>query len=155
MKKNSKTKKRKTTSRENRRYRLHQKIKNIVKYSSKSKEIFVFQDDEQLFKNKYILELRDKFYYNVQLEAVKQNVYNLIQTGLESPDKVTLHRVPGKKSHAITFFNSLAESDENLVTKTFEHKFTYAGKLSKVENLQGVDTKDLDTINYDYHIISF
>lgn len=155
MKKKAKSKRRKTTARENRRYRLHQKIKGLVKYNAATKEVFLFQDDEHLFNNRYIVELRDKFYYNIQLEAVKQEVYQLIQTGLESPDKVTIHRVPGKKSHAITFFNSLSEIDENLVTKTFEHKFTYAGKLSKVENLQGLDTKDLDTTNYDYHIISF
>ncbi|KIA99258.1 hypothetical protein OA93_06415 [Flavobacterium sp. KMS] len=55
------------TAKENRRYRLHQKIgKEGVKYNAYLKTIYVpFDDDLQ---NKDILELQRNFNYQIQLE---------------------------------------------------------------------------------------
>lgn len=145
----------KYSKRLNRRYRLHQKIKNLVHYDAKGHVIYVFQNDEYLFKNKYILELRDKFYYQIQLQAVEIKILEFIKTAIKSPDKATLHRVPGKKSFAITFFNSADEIDDNLITKTFENKFSYAGKLSQIKDqIDESKIKNLDP-EFDYHILNF
>ncbi|MCV9934438.1 hypothetical protein OIU80_19330 [Flavobacterium sp. LS1R47] len=55
------------TAKENRRYRLHQKIGKVgVRYNSNLKTIYVpFDDDLQ---NKDILELQKNFNYQIQLE---------------------------------------------------------------------------------------
>lgn len=55
------------TAKENRRYRLHQKIGRVgVRYNPNLKTIYVpFDDDLQ---NKDILELQKKFNYQIQLE---------------------------------------------------------------------------------------
>lgn len=55
------------TAKENRRYRLHQKIGKVgVRYNSNLKTIyFPFDDDLQ---NKDILELQKNFNYQIQLE---------------------------------------------------------------------------------------
>lgn len=51
----------------NRRYYLHQRIKGIAKYNPISKEISIPNNVDSALKNRYLIELRDVFYYNVQL----------------------------------------------------------------------------------------
>lgn len=55
------------TSKENRRYRLHQKLKKAnVRFSSNSKTVFVPFDYE--LQNKDIKELQNEYNYQIQLE---------------------------------------------------------------------------------------
>lgn len=55
------------TAKENRRYRLHQKIgKKGVRYNPNIKTIYVPFDND--LKNKDILELQKNFNYQIQLE---------------------------------------------------------------------------------------
>lgn len=53
--------------RDNRRYYLHQRIKNLADYNAIRKEVSVPNDATDVMKNKYVIELRDKFGYNIQL----------------------------------------------------------------------------------------
>jgi hypothetical protein len=49
-----------------RKYRLHQKIKELYRYQSSTKTIFVPYDEN--LQNKYILELQRNYNYQIQLE---------------------------------------------------------------------------------------
>lgn len=140
-----------------RRYKLHQKIKHLAKYNAKLREKLVFHENDFVLTNKYIIELRDKFKYNIQLQAVNMNLLLVLETGIMSPNEVTLHRVPGKKPFAISFFKSFTEDESDLVTKTFKNKFQYVGKLSKIESVIKSELigENFDTTNFDYHIIRF
>lgn len=140
-----------------RRYKLHQKIKHLAKYNAKLREILVFHENDYVLTNKYIVELRDKFKYNVQLKAVDMNILLVLETGIMSPNEVTLHRVPGKKPYAISYFKSFSEDESDLVTKTFKNKFQYVGKLSQIESVKKSELigKNFDTKSFDYHIIRF
>lgn len=60
-----------TVKRLNRRYHLHQHVKKLCKYDAKKHIIYVFDKDTELQANKYIVELRDKHQYSVQLEAIR------------------------------------------------------------------------------------
>lgn len=144
-----------TVKRLNRRYHLHQRIKRIAKYDAKHRTVYLFTEDEKLLKNKYIVELRDKFQYSIQLQAVNTSIYEFIPTGLNSPSEARVHRAPGKNKFGITFYKAPEETDENLVTKTFANRFTYLGKLSAVSKFETFDTTHLDIVNFDYHVISF
>lgn len=52
-----------------RKYRLHQKIKELYRYQSSTKTIFVPYDED--LQNKYILELQKNYNYQIQLEIPK------------------------------------------------------------------------------------
>lgn len=60
-----------TVKRLNRRYHLHQLIKKWCRYDAKKHIIYVFDKDTELQANRYIVELRDKHQYSVQLEAIR------------------------------------------------------------------------------------
>jgi len=49
-----------------RRYYLHQRIKNDFKYSAAKRTVFVKWDYD--IRTPHLLELRDKFNYNIQTE---------------------------------------------------------------------------------------
>ena len=51
-----------------RRYYCHQRIKSLVKYSSKNKTCFIPYDRQDLADNYWITELRNTFGYNLQLQ---------------------------------------------------------------------------------------
>lgn len=86
-----------------RRYVLHQRIKKFASYNAKNRSVEVFYDDENLLKNRFIIELIEKYHYNIQLSiSTTQFVY--IQTNIESPKEVKLHRVPGTRPFAISFY---------------------------------------------------
>lgn len=55
------------TAKENRRYRLHQKLRKAgVKFKSNIKTVFVPYDDD--LQNKDIIELQKSYNYQIQLE---------------------------------------------------------------------------------------
>lgn len=56
----------KRSSFDNRRYKLHQKVKNICQLKSKQRTIIIHYD--YVILNKYIIELQTKFQYNIQSE---------------------------------------------------------------------------------------
>ncbi|MBS7232474.1 hypothetical protein KHA90_15755 [Flavobacterium psychroterrae] len=63
--------KRKRTPEENRRYKLHQKIKMFFEYHGKQKTVIIpYNYDLQ---NEFIIELRDKFRYNIQYSIISPN----------------------------------------------------------------------------------
>jgi hypothetical protein len=63
--------KRKRTPDENRRYKLHQKIKTLFEYHGKQKTVIIpYNYDLQ---NEFIIELRDKFRYNIQYSIISPN----------------------------------------------------------------------------------
>jgi hypothetical protein len=55
----------KRTPTDNRRYKLHQKIKHDFKYSANTKTVFI-PYDYQMDIDPFLLELRDKYKYNLQ-----------------------------------------------------------------------------------------
>lgn len=64
--------KRKRTSDQNRRYKLHQKIKKRFEYSGKKRLVIVphdYNDDSE-----YIAELRDKYRYNIQFSIINTEI---------------------------------------------------------------------------------
>ncbi|MCV9934519.1 hypothetical protein OIU80_19740 [Flavobacterium sp. LS1R47] len=61
----------KRSSSTNRRYKLHQKVKNICQLNSKQRTIIIHYD--YVILNKYIIELQDKFQYNIQAEMFDIN----------------------------------------------------------------------------------
>jgi hypothetical protein len=56
----------KRSSFDNRRYKLHQKVKNICQLKSKQRTIIIHYD--YVILDKYIIELQNKFQYNIQSE---------------------------------------------------------------------------------------
>ena len=56
--------KKRRSTKNNRRYKLHQKIKNDVCLKSRQRTILIYSDD--IITNKYVLELLQKFKYNIQ-----------------------------------------------------------------------------------------
>ena len=54
------------TAKQNRRYRLHQRIKNLYRYSAINKTIYVPFDKE--VSEEPVIELKTKFNYSVQVE---------------------------------------------------------------------------------------
>jgi acetone carboxylase gamma subunit len=75
--------------RDNRRYYLHQRIKNLADYNAIRKEVSVPNDATEVMKNKYVIELRDKFGYNIQLTipAGPEYLIQVIETLIEKRDK--------------------------------------------------------------------
>jgi len=61
----------KRTPEQNRRYKLHQKIKQSFELYAK-KRLVVIPHDYDL-KNKFVIELRDKFRYNIQYSIISPN----------------------------------------------------------------------------------
>lgn len=60
--------KRKRTPEQNRRYKLHQKIKQQFEYYGKKKTVIIPHDYD--LQNEFLIELRDKFRYNIQYSIV-------------------------------------------------------------------------------------
>lgn len=56
----------KRSSFDNRRYKLHQKVKDLCNLDAKERTITVHLDCK--ISNKYIIELQSKFHYNIQFE---------------------------------------------------------------------------------------
>lgn len=75
--------------RDNRRYYLHQRIKRIADYNALRKEVSVPNNAAEVMKNKYVIELRDKFGYNIQLTipAGPEYLIQVIETLFEKRDK--------------------------------------------------------------------
>ncbi|MEO6176805.1 MAG: hypothetical protein ABIP27_16760 [Flavobacterium circumlabens] len=71
----SKTRKKRSTS-DNRRYKLHQKVKDICVLQSKQRTIIVHYAAE--ISNKFIIELQTKFHYNIQSEMFDTNEIQVI-----------------------------------------------------------------------------
>jgi hypothetical protein len=63
--------KKKRTPDQNRRYKLHQKIKIQFELYAKKKLIVIPYDYN--LRNKFVIELRDKFRYNIQYSIVSPN----------------------------------------------------------------------------------
>ncbi len=61
----------KRSSFDNRRYRLHQKVKDICELKAKQRTIIVHFASE--ITNKFIIELQTKFHYNIQSEMFDPN----------------------------------------------------------------------------------
>lgn len=61
----------KRSSFDNRRYKLHQKVKDICELQSKQRTIIVHYAAE--ISNKFIIELQTKFHYNIQSEMFDTN----------------------------------------------------------------------------------
>ena len=61
-------------------------LKNLLLTTQKNRSVEVFYDDENLLKNRFIIELIEKYHYNIQLSiSTTQFVY--IQTNIESPKR--------------------------------------------------------------------
>jgi hypothetical protein len=58
--------KKKATPSQNRRYKLHQKVKDLCCLKSKQRTIII--NYNETIDNSYIKELQDKFKYNIQTE---------------------------------------------------------------------------------------
>lgn len=61
----------KRTSKQNRRYKLHQRIKSALRYSAVKKCVFLLPEELDLIEKtqrRAVFELRDKFGYNLQTE---------------------------------------------------------------------------------------
>jgi hypothetical protein len=56
----------KNKQKSNRKYKLHQRIKELYRFEPNCKTIFVPFDDD--LKNKYVLELQNNYNYQIQLE---------------------------------------------------------------------------------------
>lgn len=74
--------------RDNRRYYLHQRIKHFAEYNAYRKEVSVPNNASEAIKNKYVIELRDKYAYNIQLTIPAGPEYlievsNTLKTKLE------------------------------------------------------------------------
>lgn len=54
---------------------MHQRIKRIADYNPISKEISIPNNVDSALKNRYIIELRDKFNYNIQLSIPIGSAY--------------------------------------------------------------------------------
>lgn len=63
--------KKKRTAAENRRYKLHQKIKQLFEYYGKKKLIIIPYDYD--LKDEFVIELRDRFRYNIQYSILSTN----------------------------------------------------------------------------------
>jgi hypothetical protein len=63
---------------DNRRYKLHQKVKNICELKPKQRTIFVHYAAE--ISNKFIVELQTKFQYNIQSEMFDTKEIEVIET---------------------------------------------------------------------------
>lgn len=78
----------KRTKEQNRRYRLHQKIKKLfVCYAKKKTVIVPFDWDLQ---NVFVLELRDRFNYNIQFSIISAD------SNKENEDINTEEKIPFK-----------------------------------------------------------
>lgn len=75
--------------RDNRRYYLHQRIKHFADYDARRKEVSVPNDATEVMKNKYVIELRDKFGYNIQLTVAAGPEYlsEVVETLIQKRDK--------------------------------------------------------------------
>lgn len=67
----------KRSSFDNRRYRLHQKVKNICVLKAKQRTIIVHYASE--ISNKFIVELQTKFHYNIQSEMFDTREIEVIE----------------------------------------------------------------------------
>ena len=132
-----------------RRYILHQRIKEFASYNAKNRSVEIFYDDENIMKNRYIVELVSKFHYNIQL-SISTTKFVYLQTNTESPSEIKLHRVPGSRPFAISYYQD--NDEKKLITKCFSQKFQYVGKLSRQKGHKL--SKKLNK-NFDYHIIIF
>ncbi len=59
-----------------RRYRLHQRIKGVLKYSSRERTVYISHLDLELLQPKHkraIIELSNKFGYNIQTQIPNHN----------------------------------------------------------------------------------
>lgn len=92
-------------------------------------------------KRRYFLHQRIKEFatYNAKNRSV-----------IESPSEIKLHRVPGSRPFAISYYQD--NDEKKLITKCFSQKFQYVGKLSKQKGHKL--SKKLNK-NFDYHIIIF
>lgn len=63
--------KKKRTPDQNRRYKLHQKIKNLFELYAKKKLIVIPYDYD--LRDEFVIELRDKFRYNIQYSMISPN----------------------------------------------------------------------------------
>lgn len=59
----------KRTPEQNRRYKLHQKIKKRFEYYAKKKTVIVPHDYDS--QDEFLIELRDKFRYNIQYSIIQ------------------------------------------------------------------------------------
>ena len=67
----------KRSSFDNRRYKLHQKVKDICELKSKQRTIIVHYTTE--ISNEFIIELQTKFHYNIQSEMFDTNKIEVIE----------------------------------------------------------------------------
>ncbi|QSW90732.1 hypothetical protein J0383_07950 [Flavobacterium endoglycinae] len=67
----------KRSSFDNRRYKLHQKVKDICELKSKQRTIIVHYAAE--ISNRYIIELQTKFHYNIQSEMFNTKEIEVIE----------------------------------------------------------------------------
>lgn len=67
----------KRSSFDNRRYKLHQKVKDICVLKAKQRTIIMHYDAE--ISNKFIVELQTKFHYNIQSEMFDTNEIEVIE----------------------------------------------------------------------------
>ena len=65
------TSKKKRTPDQNRRYKLHQKIKLSFELYAKKKLIVIPYDID--LRDEFVIELRDKFRYNIQYSIISPN----------------------------------------------------------------------------------
>ena len=63
--------KKKRTPDQNRRYKLHQKIKREFELYAKKKLVVIPYDCD--LRDKFVIELRDKFRYNIQYSMISPN----------------------------------------------------------------------------------
>lgn len=68
--------KRKRTSEQNRRYKLHQKIKKRFEYSGKKRLVIVPHDYN--LDCEFLAELKDKFRYNIQYSIINTEIIDVI-----------------------------------------------------------------------------
>jgi hypothetical protein len=68
----------KRSSFDNRRYKLHQKVKEICELRSKQRTIIVHYAAE--ISNKFIIELQTKFHYNIQSEMFETTQIEVIES---------------------------------------------------------------------------
>ncbi len=67
--------KKKRSSNDNRRYKLHQKIKQLFEFYSRKKLIIITFDYD--LKDKFVIELRDRFKYQIQYSIISPNEINV------------------------------------------------------------------------------
>lgn len=74
---------RKRTPEQNRRYKLHQKIKQRFEYYAKKKTVIIpFDYDLQ---DEFIIELRDKFRYNIQYSIISNKTIEVNNPQIVTP----------------------------------------------------------------------